>query len=232
MITHGNVLATVTAARRWPGSGGRVLLTPCALPHPCLVSPSTALWPRGPVLLPGASTAAEVAREAPQWTTDAVLRFPPCTSGGGELGRRRQARLRCSAPSAAALPRYLLRFLELTGRTPGRYGMTGPMILSNPTLCRASPHRRHPHALVSARIVTAELPCAQPCLPATGTIPKDCASSSRRHGRSWFRTGTSRAANPAPLLQPPSAEPRLILRGASHLPPGDAEVWPRFPGVR
>ena len=250
MITHGNVLATVTgllAAWAWQ-SDDRCFL-PCRLPHPRPGGGAPLRARRGRDSAPAPALRRGLGgRGAALGRTEAVLRRPHHVrpAGGGAGGRRASAQgggLSAAPPlllrQRPALPGDLLRLPELTGHEIlERYGVSGTgMSLSNPSPvrgCRGPWARRCPgsrrgswsgdgtaHGGGEGELLVRGATSS----PATGGHrPRPRPASSRRAGRRWFRTGDLARRDPATgYITLLGRRQELILRGGFNVYPREIE---------
>jgi malonyl-CoA/methylmalonyl-CoA synthetase len=246
MITHGNVLATVTgllAAWAWEPADVLLLTLPLFHTHGLVVGLHCALAAGATVLLHRRFDAAEVARELLSGQPTLFFGVPTMYVRLVEELRKGDARpalrLFCSG-SAPLSPETFAAFRELTGQDIlERYGMTETgMSLSNPYAGPRIPGTvGTPMPGVSARIVDGELLVrGSHVFPGYWNDPEKTAASFLQDdmGRSWFRTGDLARRDPATgyyTLLGRSHE--LILRGGFNIYPREIEeVLASFPGVR
>ncbi|HVG09388.1 MAG TPA: acyl-CoA synthetase [Thermoanaerobaculia bacterium] len=257
MITHGNVLATVTgllAAWAWEPADVLLLTLPLFHTHGLVVGLHCALAAGATVLLHRRFDAVEVARELLGGQPTLFFGVPTMYVRLVEELRKGDARpglrLFCSG-SAPLSPETFAAFRELTGQDIlERYGMTETgMSLSNPYAGPRIPGTvGTPMPGVSARIVDAEGKDVEPggegellvrgshVFPGYWNDPAKTAASFLHDdlGRRWFRTGDLARRDPATgsytLL---GRRHELILRGGFNIYPREIEeVLTSFPGVR
>jgi malonyl-CoA/methylmalonyl-CoA synthetase len=257
MITHGNVLATVTgllAAWAWEPADVLLLTLPLFHTHGLVVGLHCALAAGATVLLRRRFDAAEVARELlggqPTLFFGVPTMYVRLVEELRKSGGRPNLRLFCSG-SAPLSPETFAAFRELTGQDIlERYGMTETgMSLSNPYAGARIPGTvGTPLPGVSARIVGDEGEDVEPggegellvrgshVFPGYWNDPVKTAASFLHDGlgRRWFRTGDLARRDPATgsytLL---GRRHELILRGGFNVYPREVEeVLASFPGVR
>jgi malonyl-CoA/methylmalonyl-CoA synthetase len=256
MITHGNVLATVTgllAAWAWEPADVLLLTLPLFHTHGLVVGLHCALAAGASVLLRRRFDAAQVAGDL----AEATMFFGVPTMYvrlADELKKTtaslRRVRLFCSG-SAPLSPETFAEFRKLTGHDIlERYGMTETgMNLSNPYAGPRIPGTvGTPLPGVSVRIVDSEDRDVEPrgegellvygshVFPAYWREPAKTAASFVHDGlgRRWFRTGDLARRDPDTghiiLL---GRRHELILRGGFNIYPREVEeVLNTFPGVR
>ncbi len=246
MITHGNVLATMTgllAAWAWEPADVLLLTLPLFHTHGLVVGLHCALAAGATVLLHRRFDAAEVARELlggqPTLFFGVPTMYVRLVEELRKGGARPSLRLFCSG-SAPLSPETFAAFRELTGQDIlERYGMTETgMSLSNPYAGPRIPGTvGTPMPGASARIVDGELLVrGSHVFPGYWNDPEKTAASFLQDemGRSWFRTGDLARRDPATgyyTLLGRSHE--LILRGGFNVYPREIEeVLASFPGVR
>jgi len=260
MITHGNVLATVTAllaAWAWERDDALLLTLPLFHTHGLVVGLHCALAAGATVLLRRRFDAAAVAEELLSGDPTLFFGVPTMYVRLVEELRRRDTgfgrgrmRLFCSG-SAPLAPETFAAFRELTGHEIlERYGMTETgMNLSNPYAGPRLPGTvGTPLPGVSIRIVDRENrevpPGGEGDLLVRGSnvfagywrAPEKTAESFVHDdlGRRWFRTGDLARQDPemgAITLLGRSSE--LILSGGFNIYPREVEeVLASFPGVR
>lgn len=259
MITHGNVLATVTgllAAWAWQPEDVLLLTLPLFHTHGLVVGLHCALAAGATVLLRQRFNAAEAAGELLGGEPTLFFGVPTLYVRLVEEFRRQggagvpRIRLFCSG-SAPLSPETFEAFRELTGHAIlERYGMTETgMSLSNSYAGARIPGTvGTPLPGVSARIVDSENRDVEPggegellvrgshVFPGYWRDPAKTAESFARDelGRRWFRTGDLARRDPATghytLL---GRRHELILRGGFNIYPREIEeVLASFPGVR
>jgi malonyl-CoA/methylmalonyl-CoA synthetase len=246
MITHGNVLATMTgllAAWAWEPSDVLLLTLPLFHTHGLVVGLHCALAAGATVLLRRRFDAAEAARELLGGEPTLFFGVPTMYVRLVEELRKSEARpslrLFCSG-SAPLSPETFAAFRELTGQDIlERYGMTETgMSLSNPYAGPRLPGTvGTPLPGVSARIVDGELQvCGSHVFPGYWRDPEKTAASFVHDelGRRWFHTGDLARRDPETghytLL---GRRHELILRGGYNVYPREIEeVLAAFPGVR
>ncbi len=260
MITHGNVLATVTgllAAWAWEPADVLLLTLPLFHTHGLVVGLHCALAAGATVLLRRRFDAPEAAAELLGGEPTMFFGVPTMyvrlveelrRRGGGEALSR--LRLFCSG-SAPLSPETFAAFRELTGhQILERYGMTETgMSLSNAYAGLRLPGTvGTPLPGVSAKIVDAEgkdLPAGgegellvrgSHVFPGYWQDPEKTVASFLHDslGRRWFRTGDLARRDPATghytLL---GRRHELILRGGFNIYPREVEeVIAAFPGVK
>ncbi|MEA2564333.1 MAG: malonyl-CoA/methylmalonyl-CoA synthetase [Acidobacteriota bacterium] len=257
MITHGNVLATVTgllAAWAWEPSDVLLLTLPLFHTHGLVVGLHCALAAGATVLLRRRFDAAEAARELlsgqPTLFFGVPTMYVRLVEELRKGGARPDLRLFCCG-SAPLSPETFAAFRELTGQDIlERYGMTETgMSLSNPYAGPRIPGTvGTPMPGVSARIVDSDGKDVEPggegellvrgshVFPGYWNDPEKTAASFLHDdlGRRWFRTGDLARRDPATgsyTLLGRSHE--LILRGGFNIYPREIEeVLASFPGVR
>jgi malonyl-CoA/methylmalonyl-CoA synthetase len=260
MITHGNVLATVTgllAAWAWEPADSLLLALPLFHTHGLVVGLHCTLATGGTVLLRRRFEAAAVAGELRAGAATLFFGVPTMYvrlvdalrdgDGGAPLAH---LRLFCSG-SAPLSPETFEAFRELTGQTIlERYGMTETgMNLSNPYAGPRIPGSvGTPLPGVSARIVDAQgldvLPGGEGELlvrggnvfPGYWQAPEKTAESFVHDGlgRRWFRTGDLARQDPATgaftLL---GRRTELIISGGFNIYPREIEeLLASYPGVK
>ena len=246
MITHGNVLATVTgllAAWAWEPADVLLLTLPLFHTHGLVVGLHCALAAGATVLLRRKFEAAETARELlsgePTLFFGVPTMYVRLIEELRKRGTRPALRLFCSG-SAPLSPETFAAFRELTGQDIlERYGMTETgMSLSNPYAGPRLPGTvGTPLPGVSARIEDGELQVhGSHVFPGYWRDPEKTAASFVHDelGRRWFRTGDLAERNPETgcytLL---GRRHELILRGGFNVYPREIEeVLTSFPGVR
>jgi malonyl-CoA/methylmalonyl-CoA synthetase len=260
MITHGNVLATVTgllAAWAWEPADVLLLTLPLFHTHGLVVGLHCALAAGATVLLRRRFEASEATAELLGGEPTLFFGVPTMyvrlveelrRQGGGEALRR--LRLFCSG-SAPLAPETFAAFRELTGHEIlERYGMTETgMSLSNAYAGLRIPGTvGTPLPGVSARIVNEDgrdlpaggegelLVSGSHVFPGYWRDPEKTADSFVHDdlGRRWFRTGDLARRDPETghytLL---GRRHELILRGGFNIYPREVEeVLASYPGVR
>jgi malonyl-CoA/methylmalonyl-CoA synthetase len=249
MITHGNVLATMTgllAAWAWEPADVLLLTLPLFHTHGLVVGLHCALAAGATVLLHRRFEASEAA--AGLLGGEPTLFFGVPTMyvrlveelrKQGSAERLRSVRLFCSG-SAPLAPETFAAFRELTGHEIlERYGMTETgMSLSNAYAGLRIPGTvGTPLPGVSARIVEGELLVSgSHVFPGYWRDPEKTAASFIHDelGRRWFRTGDLARRDPETghytLL---GRRHELILRGGFNIYPREVEeVLASYPGVK
>ena len=246
MITHGNVLSTMTgllAAWAWEPEDVLLLTLPLFHTHGLVVGLHCALAAGATVLLRRRFDAAEVTRELlggqPTLFFGVPTMYVRLVEELRRNGGKPALRLFCSG-SAPLSPETFAAFRELTGQDIlERYGMTETgMSLSNPYAGPRIPGTvGTPLPGVSARIVDGELLVrGSHVFPGYWNDPAKTAASFLLDdlGRPWFRTGDLARRDPETgyyTLLGRSHE--LILRGGFNVYPREIEeVLASFPGVR
>jgi malonyl-CoA/methylmalonyl-CoA synthetase len=261
MITHGNVLATVTgllAAWAWEPADVLLLTLPLFHTHGLVVGLHCALAAGATVLLRRRFDAAEAARELlggqPTLFFGVPTMYVRLIEELRKSGTRPALRLFCSG-SAPLSPETFAAFRELTGQDIlERYGMTETgMNLSNPYAGPRIPGTvGTPLPGVSARIVDGDGKDVEPggegellvrgshVFPGYWNDPAKTAASFLHDdfhgnpGRRWFRTGDLARRDPATgSYTLLGRRHELILRGGFNVYPREVEeVLASFPGVR
>ena len=246
MITHGNVLMTVTgllAAWAWEPADVLLLTLPLFHTHGLVVGLHCALAAGATVLLRRKFDAAETARELlsgePTLFFGVPTMYVRLVEELRKSGGKPSLRLFCSG-SAPLSAETFAAFRELTGQDIlERYGMTETgMSLSNPYAGPRLPGTvGTPLPGVSARIADGELQVhGSHVFPGYWRDPEKTAASFVHDelGRRWFRTGDLARCDPETghyTLLGRSHE--LILRGGFNVYPREIEeVLVSYPGIR
>jgi malonyl-CoA/methylmalonyl-CoA synthetase len=262
MITHNNVLATVTgllAAWSWRAGDVLLLTLPLFHVHGLIVGLDCALAAGATVELRRRFDGAAVATELAGGGVTVFFGVPTLyvrlveelrRRGGGEADRFAAVRLFCSG-SAPLAPETFAAFRELTGHSIlERYGMTeAGMLLSNPYLGPRRPGEvGTPLPGVSARVVDeagSDLPPGSPgellvrganVFAGYWQAPEKTAASfvPDTAGRRWFRTGDLACQDPRTgSITLLGRRHELIISGGFNIYPREIEeTLLSFPGVR